>query len=94
MADGVTASSLFTVSVRGKGDIKALAGEPLLTSLERAGIIVPSLCRSGGCSKCRVKLVSGNVFQPRGARVRASDIRYGYIHSCAAYPITDCEVML
>lgn len=92
--DGVKAASLFTVSVRGKGDIKALAGEPLLTSLERAGIVVPSLCRSGGCSKCRVKLVSGRVFQPRGARVRASDIRYGYIHSCAAYPITDCEVML
>jgi NAD(P)H-flavin reductase len=84
----------FTVKVKGKGELSALAEEPLLVSLERAGYAVPALCRSGECSLCRVKLLSGKVFQPRGAHVRASDLKYGYIHSCAAYPVSDCEVLL
>lgn len=39
-------------------DITASADEPLLTSIERAGIVTPSRCRSGECSWCRSKLVS------------------------------------
>ncbi|HON78955.1 MAG TPA: FAD-binding oxidoreductase [Spirochaetota bacterium] len=84
----------FTVKVKGKGDLSALAEESLLVSLERGGYAVPALCRSGECSLCRVKLLSGKVYQPRGAHVRASDLKYGYIHSCAAYPLSDCEVLL
>ncbi|TAL32957.1 MAG: 2Fe-2S iron-sulfur cluster binding domain-containing protein [Spirochaetes bacterium] len=91
---GVKAGTRFSIKVKGKGDVSALAHEPLLVSLERAGFTVPVLCRSGECSMCRVKLLSGKVFQPRGAHVRASDLKYGYVHSCAAYPIEDCEVLL
>ncbi len=29
--------------------------------LERAGIVAPALCRTGACSMCRVKLLSGRV---------------------------------
>ncbi len=90
----VKEDTLFTVKIRGGGAIRALAGEPLLTSLERAGIVVPSLCRSGECSMCRVKLLSGKVYQPQGAMVRRSDALYGYIHSCAAYPLEDLEVLV
>ena len=85
----VTEDATFQVTVNGKDTIPARAGEPLLTALERAGIIVPSLCRSGECSLCRVKLVSGDVFQPEGVLLRVSDRRYGFIHSCAAYPLGD-----
>ncbi len=91
---GVKGNARFTVKVKGRGDVSALAGEPLLVSLERAGFKVPVLCRSGECSMCRVKLLSGKVYQPRGAHVRASDLKYGYVHSCAAYPVEDCEVLL
>ncbi len=91
---GVKADTRFTVKVKGKGELSALAGEPLLISLERAGHVIPALCRSGECSLCRVKLLSGKVYQPENARVRASDIKYGYVHSCAAYPVSDCEVLL
>ncbi|RPI93371.1 MAG: hypothetical protein EHM32_08080, partial [Spirochaetales bacterium] len=73
---------------------KAKAGEPVLTALERAGIVVPALCRCGECSMCRMKLLSGKVFQPRGVLLRKSDRDSGYIHSCAAYPLTDLEIML
>ncbi|HQG43277.1 MAG TPA: 2Fe-2S iron-sulfur cluster binding domain-containing protein, partial [Spirochaetota bacterium] len=48
----------------------------------------------GECSLCRVKLISGKVYQPEGVKLRQADRRFGYIHSCAAFPITDCEIML
>lgn len=84
----------FSVQVAGQKIIPAKAGEPLLAALERAGILVPSLCRSGECSLCRVQLLGGEVFQAPGVLLRESDKKYGYIHSCKAYPITDLEIRL
>jgi ferredoxin-NADP reductase len=84
----------FTVRVKGGKAIQALAGEPLLLSLEREGIAPPSVCRSGECSMCRVKVLSGRVFQPAGALVRKSDRQFGYVHSCVSYPLEDMEIML
>ncbi|HOW99516.1 MAG TPA: 2Fe-2S iron-sulfur cluster-binding protein, partial [Deltaproteobacteria bacterium] len=62
--------------------------------LERAGIVIPALCRSGECSLCRTKLLKGEVFQPEGVKLRKSDIQFGYIHPCMAYPLSDLEIML
>ena len=89
---GVKEDAVFRVKVRGGGMIQARAGEPLLNSLERAGVVLPSLCRSGECSMCRVKLLSGKVYQPEGVLLRKSDRIYGYIHSCAAFPLEDLEI--
>lgn len=74
--------------------VPAQANESLLTALERAGILVENCCRSGECSLCRVKLLDGKVFQPHTAKVRQSDRQAGYIHTCAAYPISDLEILL
>ena len=90
----ITRSTTFTITVRGKKNITVNAGEPLLQTLEKNGLVVPSLCRSGECSLCRVKLVSGKVYQPEGVKLRQADRRFGYIHSCAAFPISDCEIIL
>ncbi len=82
------------VTIAGGKSFKAKAGTSLLVSMENEGAVVPSLCRSGECSMCRVKLVSGKVFQPQGTPVRKSDKIYGYIHSCASYPIEDIEILI
>ncbi len=92
--EAIRGAAEFRVSVRGGRTVKAKAGEPVLTALERSGIVVPALCRCGECSMCRMKLLSGKVFQPRGVLLRKSDRDSGYIHSCAAYPLTDLEIML
>jgi len=84
----------FSVKVRNRNRIKARAAEPLLASLEKNDIRVPSLCRSGECSMCRVKILSGNVFQPAGVPVRKSDRQFGYVHACMAFPISDLEVLI
>ncbi len=89
---GVLESDMFSVSVAGGKGFKARAGEPLLAALERAGIVLPSLCRSGECSLCRVKLTKGTVFVPSNVHVRSSDRENGYIHSCASYPVSDIEI--
>ena len=89
----ITGEEVFKVTVEGKV-IDAKANETLLTALERAGIKVNVCCRSGECSMCRVKLVSGKVFLSKGTLLRQADEKFGYIHSCKAYPITDLEIML
>ena len=85
---------LFSVRLKNGQQLKAKAGIPLLVSLEKSGMVVPSLCRSGECSMCRLKVLSGKVFQPAGVAVRKSDRQFGYVHSCAAYPLSDLEILI
>lgn len=92
--EGVSEDQVFRVKVNGNNVLEAIAGQPLLVALERSGLKVPSLCRSGECSTCRVKLVSGKVFQPSGTPVRRSDRQFGYVHSCVSYPLEDLEIII
>lgn len=89
----LTGNETFTITV-GERTIPAKSGEPVLTALERAGVRVNVCCRSGECSLCRVKLVSGEVFLAKGMLRRYADEKYGYIHSCKAYPMGNIEIML
>ena len=65
-----------------------------MVSLERNHIVLPALCRSGECSLCRTKLLSGKVYQPEGVKLRKSDRDYGYIHPCMTYPLEDVQLMI
>ncbi len=91
---GVKATAEFSVQIKNGTTIKTRAGDSLLSALERNGLKIPSLCRSGECSYCRIKLLSGKVFQPKESMVRYSDQRFGYIHSCMSYPISDLEIAI
>lgn len=92
--ESVAPDARFTVTVAEDGaTFTAEAGQPLLTAMEKAGRPAPSLCRCGECSLCRVKIVSGRVFQPAGVKVRASDRRFGYVHACMSYPIEDLTIL-
>lgn len=88
----------FNITVNfGKGykSIPAKANETILVAIERAGIICSSLCRSGECGFCRSKLIEGKVYineDSDGRRI--GDIKYGYIHPCASYPLSDLEIEL
>lgn len=74
-------------------NISASADEPLLTSVERAGISAPSRCRSGECGWCRSKLISGQVFIPEKTDGRRkADLDFGYIHPCSSFPMGDCVI--
>ena len=92
--DDIREEDLFKIKITGKEAVQGRAGTPLMTTLEKEGILVPSICRSGECSMCRVKVLSGRVFQPAGALVRKSDQKYGYVHSCVSYPLEDLEIVI
>jgi ferredoxin-NADP reductase len=83
----------FEVKAGGK-IIRAKAGETLLKALENAGLKIASSCRCGECSYCRVKILKGTVFEPETSLVRMSDRKYGYVHSCQAFPTSDLEILL
>lgn len=89
----LTGKEEFNIKI-GDKTIKGLSGETLLTSLERNGIRVNVCCRSGECSLCRVRILSGKVFMPEGVLLRHADEKFGYIHSCKAYPISDIEISM
>ncbi|MBQ0018354.1 MAG: iron-sulfur cluster-binding domain-containing protein [Clostridiales bacterium] len=74
-------------------EIPCNANENMLVALERAGIAGPNRCRGGVCGWCRSRLISGEVFIPELTdRRRGADKKYGYIHPCASFAISDCEI--
>jgi prolycopene isomerase len=92
---GISSDTEFEVREEKTGRVfKARAGEPLMISLERAGLVIPSACRSGECAVCRTRLVSGKVFTPSHVRRRWSDEQAGYIHACMSYPLEDLHIRL
>lgn len=91
--ENLTGDEVFNVKI-GERIIPAKSGESLLTALERSGVRMNVCCRSGECSLCRVKLVDGKVFLSKGVLQRYADEKYGYIHSCKAYPISDLEIII
>ena len=90
----VSPDDVFCVSLSNGVKVAARAAEPLMIALERAGLTIPASCRSGECSLCRTKLLSGKVFHSRSEKLRKSDIRYGYIHPCVAYPLEDLDITI
>ncbi len=79
---------MVTVSV-GSRSFETTKGRPLLDALEDNGFTPEVGCRSGECSLCRVRVVSGQVHSADEAKPRMSDATAGYVHSCVAYPMTD-----
>lgn len=76
-------------------EIDASSLEPLAVAMERAGIPNQTRCRSGACGYCRCKLLSGDVFVPKtGDGRRYADKKYGYVHACSTYPLSDCEIKI
>lgn len=90
--DGLSPDQTFNVHLPDGRTLEVSAGEPLLCSLERNHIELPAACRSGECSYCRVKLKSGQVYHAPGTKLRKSDLRFGFIHACMAYPTGDLEI--
>ena len=81
----------ITVLIRGESQtVPCRADQTLLDALEKAGIRAPSHCRSGECGWCHSRLVSGDVYIPEDADGRrAADKKFGWIHPCCSYPISD-----
>ena len=87
------AGKIYNVTVLIRGEAQSVpcrADQTLLDALEKAGIRAPSHCRSGECGWCHSRLVSGDVYIPEDTDGRrAADKKFGWIHPCCSYPISD-----
>lgn len=73
--------------------IEASANDTILCSLEKNGIAAPARCRSGICGWCHSRLISGDVYVPKSVDGRRlADFKFGYIHPCCTYPVSDVEI--
>ena len=69
------------------------ANDSILQTLEKNGIAVPTRCRSGECGFCHSRLCAGKVYVPKTVDGRRlADIKYGYIHPCVTFPLSDIEI--
>ena len=93
-ADQIDKEYKFTVWVHGeKTETVCAAGESLVWALEKAGIKAPTHCRSGICGWCHSRLIKGEVYVPEDADGRRiADKKFGWIHPCASFPLSDIEI--
>ena len=65
----------------------------LMRAIEQAGIKVTTDCRSGQCGWCHSRLIKGDVYIPESHDGRRfADKKFGWIHPCATYPLSDIEM--
>ncbi|MGI5937126.1 MAG: 2Fe-2S iron-sulfur cluster-binding protein [Oscillospiraceae bacterium] len=69
--------------------------DSVLRILENNGIEAPARCRSGECGWCHSYLASGKVYIPKQMDYRRlADEKYGYIHPCCSFPLSDLEIVV
>ena len=84
--DGLSSSTVTFVA--SEKSCFAPAGMTLLDAAEQCGVAIESLCRTGTCGTCKVKLVAGNVVMQRDAALTKGDIRHQFVLACQARSVT------
>lgn len=84
------------ITVTRRDETRTVSGpicNTVLQILEQNGVAVPARCRSGECGFCHSRLASGKVYVPKETDGRRlADLKFGFIHPCATFPLTDLEI--
>jgi ring-1,2-phenylacetyl-CoA epoxidase subunit PaaE len=65
----------------------------ILESVQASGLPAPYACKSGVCTTCRAKILSGTVAMKQNYGLSESEVAAGYVLTCQAVPTSD-EVAL
>lgn len=83
----------MTIKFRLNGTLHQIdtnAYETILDSVDQFD--VPWSCRSGHCSSCMCKLVSGDLHCDENLALTEKEIQAGFILACRSYPKSDIEI--
>ena len=91
---GVPEMVKITVTIQDKTYIvRGKSSDSVMQTLEKNGVSVPARCRSGECGFCHSHLISGKVYVPANLEYRRlADYKFGCIHPCCSFPLTDLEI--
>lgn len=85
-----------SITVTIQDETKVVTGstnDSVLQILEKNGISAPARCRSGECGFCHSHLLSGKVYVPKHLEYRRlADFKFGCIHPCCSFPLTDLVI--
>ena len=91
---GVPEKVKITVTIQDKTYIIfGNSADSVMQTIEKNGLAVPARCRSGECGFCHSHLISGEVYVPKHLEYRRlADYKFGCIHPCCSFPLTDLEI--
>lgn len=61
----------------------------ILDNARAAGVPAPFACKTGVCSTCRARVVSGRVEMKANYGLSETEVAQGYVLTCQAVPLTD-----
>ncbi len=92
---GSDQAQLLKVRVAGREwQGEAAPGETLLEAGLRLGAEMPFSCTLGGCGRCRVKVLEGQVSMPEPNGLLPEEIAQGYALACLAKPLTALQIVV
>jgi CDP-4-dehydro-6-deoxyglucose reductase, E3 len=88
-------SDSFEVRITPHGRVvHVAAGQSILDAALGAGLNLPHSCKSGHCSSCRARLITGQIRYPHGTPLGLTieEARTGQVLLCQARPVCDVTV--
>ena len=88
-------SDSFEVRITPHGRVvRVQTGQSILDAALDAGLNLPHSCKSGHCSSCRARLLTGDIRYPHGTPLglSADEARSGDVLLCQARPLSDVTV--